>query len=77
MTYPPDAYLLFGKETAGLPEHLLAQHPERCIRIPMREGARCLNLSNSVAVVTYEALRQNDFADLCSAGPFPEVRDDG
>lgn len=49
MTYPPDAYLLFGKETAGLPEHLLAQHPERCIRIPMREGARCLNLSNSVA----------------------------
>ena len=41
------------------------------------EGARCLNLSNSVAVVTYEALRQNDFADLCSAGPFPEVRDDG
>ena len=77
MTYPPDAYLLFGKETAGLPEHLLAQHPERCIRIPMREGARCLNLSNSVAVVTYEALLQNDFADLCSAGPFPEVRDDG
>ena len=77
VTYPPDAYLLFGKETAGLPEHLLAQHPERCIRIPMREGARCLNLSNSVAVVTYEALRQNDFADLCSAGPFPEVRDDG
>ena len=77
VTYPPDAYLLFGKETAGLPEHLLAQPPERCIRIPMRVGARCLNLSNSVAVVTYEALRQNDFADLCSAGPFPEVRDDG
>lgn len=38
VTYPPDAYLLFGKETAGLPEHLLAQHPERCIRIPMREA---------------------------------------
>ena len=68
---------MFGRETKGLPEPMLRQHPERCIRIPMREGARCLNLSNSGAGVTYEALRQNDFADLCSAGPFPEVRDDG
>ncbi|MDO5784040.1 MAG: tRNA (uridine(34)/cytosine(34)/5-carboxymethylaminomethyluridine(34)-2'-O)-methyltransferase TrmL [Eubacteriales bacterium] len=73
VTYPPDAYLLFGRETKGLPADMLREHPERCVRIPMREGARCLNLSNSVAVVVYEALRQNDFADLCSAGPFPEV----
>ena len=73
VTYPPDAYLLFGKETKGLPETMLAEHPERCVRIPMREGARCLNLSNSAAVLVYEALRQNDFEGLVSAGPFPEI----
>lgn len=73
VTYPSDAYLLFGKETKGLPEDMLIAHPERCIRIPMRAGARCLNLSNAVAVVAYEALRQNDFLDLQSAGPFPEA----
>ena len=73
VTYPSDAYLLFGKETKGLPEDMLIAHPERCIRIPMRAGARCLNLSNAVAVVAYEALRQNDFLNLQSAGPFPEA----
>lgn len=73
VSYPSDAYLLFGKETKGLPEDMLIAHPERCIRIPMRAGARCLNLSNAVAVVAYEALRQNDFLDLQSAGPFPEA----
>ena len=72
VTYPPDAYLLFGKETKGLPEAMLAEHPERCVRIPMREGARCLNLSNSAAVLVYEALRQNEFEGLVSAGPFFE-----
>lgn len=64
-------YLLFGKETRGLPEALLTAHPERCIRIPMREGARSMNLSNSVAVTVFEALRQTAFAGLAQAGRFP------
>ena len=66
--YPDGAYLVFGREDAGLPEELLAAHPESCVRIPMRKGERCLNLSNSVAVGVYEALRQWDFADLESHG---------
>ena len=57
-------FLLFGKETKGLPEKLLVDHPERAIRIPMISDARCLNLSNSVAIVVYEALRQNNFESL-------------
>ncbi len=57
-------FLLFGKETKGLPEKLLIEHPERSIRIPMISNARCLNLSNSVAIVVYEALRQNNFQSL-------------
>lgn len=57
-------FLLFGKETKGLPEKLLIEHPERSIRIPMISDARCLNLSNSVAIVVYEALRQNNFVSL-------------
>lgn len=64
-------YFLFGKETRGLPESLLMAHPERCIRIPMREGARSMNLSNSVAVTVFEALRQTGFARLQEAGRFP------
>lgn len=64
-------YFLFGKETRGLPEPLLAAHPERCLRIPMREGARSLNLSNSVAVTVFEALRQTGFRGLQEAGRFP------
>ena len=68
MVYPDGAYLVFGREDAGLPEELLAAHPESCVRIPMRKGERCLNLSNSVAVGVYEALRQWDFADLESHG---------
>ena len=62
-----DCWLLFGKETAGLPQALREEHADRCIRIPMREDARSLNLANSVAIVTYEALRQLDFPDLRSA----------
>ncbi len=57
-------FLLFGKETKGLPEKLLIDHPERAIRIPMISDARCLNLSNSVAIVIYEALRQTNFKSL-------------
>lgn len=62
---------MFGKETRGLPEELLARNPERCLRIPMREGARSLNLSNSVAVTVFEALRQTGFLGLEQAGRFP------
>ncbi|MFZ5754723.1 MAG: tRNA (uridine(34)/cytosine(34)/5-carboxymethylaminomethyluridine(34)-2'-O)-methyltransferase TrmL [Bacillota bacterium] len=62
--YPPGAYLVFGKETKGLPESLLHKYPDKCFRLPMREDARSLNLSNSVAVMVYEALRQHDFPGL-------------
>lgn len=61
-------YILFGKETKGLPEDLLYKNREQCIRIPMIDEARSLNLSNSVAVVVYEALRQNGFLNLQDAG---------
>ena len=59
--YEPNAYIMFGKESAGIPEEILIQHPEQCIRIPMIGETRSLNLSNSVAIVLYEALRQNNF----------------
>jgi tRNA (cytidine/uridine-2'-O-)-methyltransferase len=62
--YPPASFLVFGKETAGLPVSLLARYPERCIRIPMRVAARSLNLANAVAIVVYEALRQQGFPGL-------------
>lgn len=61
-------YLVFGKETRGLPEELLIRYPASCVRIPMREEARSLNLSNSVAVAVYEGLRQNAFEGLSSKG---------
>ena len=57
-------YLMFGKESLGIPEEILVRYPERCIRIPMVKDNRSLNLSNSVAVVLYEALRQQDFPGL-------------
>ena len=62
------AYLVFGREDAGLPEALLAANQDWCIRMPMREGARSLNLSNSVAVGVYEVLRQWDFPELLDHG---------
>ena len=68
VSYPDGAYLVFGREDAGLPEELLAAHPAQCVRIPMRRGERCLNLSSSVAVGVYEALRQWDFEDLETRG---------
>ena len=61
-------FLVFGKETKGLPEELLMQHEETCLRIPMFSEARSLNLSNSVAVALYEALRQQDYAGLLEEG---------
>ena len=60
--YTPDDFLVFGKETAGLPETLLQQYPRQCVRIPMVADARSLNLSNAAAIVVYEALRQQQFA---------------
>ena len=62
--YIEPVYLLFGKETAGLPESLLRERLDRCVRIPMRNNLRSLNLSNAAAIAVYEVLRQTDFADL-------------
>ena len=59
--YEPDCYIMFGKESAGIPEEILKDHPDTCVRIPMVGEIRSLNLSNSVAIVLYEALRQNQF----------------
>ena len=67
-------YLLFGKETKGLPEELLYKNPERCIRIPMISEARSLNLSNAVAIVTYEALRQTGFNSLKADGELTQFK---
>lgn len=61
-------YLFFGRESAGLPEQFLERHRERCLKIPMAEEARSLNLSNAVAITTYEALRQLDFPNLQDFG---------
>lgn len=66
--YGDDAFLVFGRETRGLPETLLSGYPERCARIPMLAAARSLNLSNSVAVAVYEVLRQRGFPGLLSEG---------
>lgn len=66
--YPDGAYLVFGREDAGLPEALLAENQEHCIRMPMRDTCRSLNLSNSVAVGVYEVLRQWDFPELLDHG---------
>lgn len=68
VSYPDGCYIMFGKESAGIPEELLKAHPDRCVRIPMIGETRSLNLSNSVAVVLYEALRQQDFAHMKTQG---------
>ncbi len=70
--YSGKVCLVFGKETKGLPESLLREHPERCVRIPMRDELRSLNLSNSVAIAVYEALRQNGFCELNKVGHLTE-----
>lgn len=62
--YEPDCYLMFGKESGGIPEEILKEHPDTCIRIPMLGDTRSLNLSNAAAIVTYEALRQNKFQNM-------------
>lgn len=68
VAYEPGSYLMFGKESGGIPEEILKAHPESCVRIPMLDGARSLNLSNSVAIVLYEALRQQQFTDMQLTG---------
>lgn len=68
VSYEEDAYIMFGKESAGIPEELLLENKDNCVRIPMMPGERSLNLSNSVAIVVYEALRQQGFPDLEEAG---------
>lgn len=62
--YEPDCYIMFGKESAGIPENILLENQETCVRIPMVGDIRSLNLSNSVAIVLYEALRQNNFENM-------------
>ncbi len=68
VTYPEETYLVFGKESAGISESLLVKNKQRCVRIPMREEARSLNLSNSVAIAAYEYLRQQSFPFLQGTG---------
>lgn len=64
VSYEPDCYIMFGKESAGIPEEILVQHPDMAVRIPMIGDIRSLNLGNSVAIVLYEALRQNHFLSM-------------
>ena len=66
--YPDNCYLVFGREDKGLPEELLRDNPGNCVRIPMRNELRSLNLSNSAAIAVYEVLRQWDYPDLSREG---------
>lgn len=68
VSYPDNAYLVFGREDKGLPEELLYANPGSCVRIPMRNELRSLNLSNSAAIAVYEVLRQWDYPDLSREG---------
>lgn len=74
VVYPKRVFIVFGKETKGLPEELLYDNPEKCVRIPMRDTLRSLNLSNSVAVAVYEVLRQRDFEGLREDGQLTKFR---
>jgi len=66
--YGPDDYIMFGKESAGIPEEILVDYEETCVRIPMLDEIRSLNLSNSVSIMLYEALRQNNFSNMQMEG---------
>lgn len=68
VAYEPDSYIMFGKESAGIPEEILVENPDNCVRIPMIGDTRSLNLSNSVAIILYEALRQNNFEGMKKEG---------
>ena len=71
--YESNCYIMFGKESAGIPEEILVEHEEDCMRIPMNGDIRSLNLGNSVAIVLYEALRQNGFAGMNLSGELHEL----
>ena len=71
--YRDGDFLMFGKESAGIPEEILAAHPEACVRIPMRHDERSLNLANAAAVALYEALRQLDYAGLEKYGELHHI----
>lgn len=73
-SYKGKVYLIFGREDKGLPEEILYENEKNCLRIPMRNTLRSLNLSNSVAVAVYEALRQNDYPDLETKGELTKFR---
>jgi len=66
--YPENVFIMFGKETKGIPEDILFENKERCVRLPMRDTIRSLNLSNSVAIAVYEILRRHDFEGLLGEG---------
>ncbi len=68
VTYEPDCYIMFGKESAGIPEEILVDNEDTCVRIPMWGDIRSLNLANSVAIVLYEGLRQNGFEKMTMEG---------
>ena len=72
--YPERVFLVFGKETKGLPEDLLYHNRERCVRMPMRENLRSLNLSNTVAIAVYEAFRQREFEGLVEQGQLTQYQ---
>jgi tRNA (cytidine/uridine-2'-O-)-methyltransferase len=74
VSYEPDCYIMFGKESAGIPEEILKANPDTCVRIPMIGETRSLNLSNSVAIVLYEALRQNEFDHMKLQGELHRLR---
>lgn len=76
VNYPDECFIVFGKETAGLPEELLQQNLPWCIRIPMGGNIRSLNLANSVAVITYEALRQHGFENMETQGKLRSLGED-
>ena len=72
--YEPDCYIMFGKESAGIPEEILLDNQENCVRIPMWGDIRSLNLSNSVSIVLYEALRQNGFEKMQMQGDLHHLK---
>ena len=74
VSYEPDCYIMFGKESAGIPEEILLDNQENCVRIPMWGDIRSLNLSNSVSIVLYEALRQNGFEKMQMQGELHHLK---
>lgn len=76
VAYPENCFLVFGKETAGISEDLLVAHLDSCVRIPMKDELRSLNLSNAAAIAVYEVLRQQNFVDLNTHGKFKNLVND-